>query len=172
MEEDSDPRSLLDLETDIDSMVAALESETPSAPNINKIQKEEEKEDKQSYKSLLKNREILLSGVDDFLISSGARLILFLPIVVVFLYGLAQSFRGSDPQWWEGSVRELFLDLSFYESVYLLSLVIMVADLLLLFVLHYLLWVTKRIFQIETSFDLEFETRFKPFTMQDSHVNL
>ena len=72
------------------------------------------------------------------------------PIVVVFLYGLAQSFRGSDPQWWEGSVRELFLDLSFYESVYLLSLVIMVADLLLLFVLHYLLWVTKRIFQIET----------------------
>ena len=150
MEEDSDPRSLLDLETDIDSMVAALESETPSAPNINKIQKEVEKEDKQSYKSLLKNRENLLSGVDDFLISSGARLILFLPIVVVFLYGLAQSFRGSDPQWWEGSVRELFLDLSFYESVYLLSLVIMVADLLLLFVLHYLLWVTKRIFQIET----------------------
>ena len=70
--------------------------------------------------------------------------------MVVFLYGLAQSFRGSDPQWWEGSVRELFLDLSFYESVYLLSLVIMVADLLLLFVLHYLLWVTKRIFQIET----------------------
>ena len=66
------------------------------------------------------------------------------------MYGLAQSFRGSDPQWWEGSVRELFLDLSFYESVYLLSLVIMVADLLLLFVLHYLLWVTKRIFQIET----------------------
>ena len=69
---------------------------------------------------------------------------------MVFLYGLAQSFRDSDPQWWEGSVRELFLDLSFYESVYLLSLVIMVADLLLLFVLHYLLWVTKRIIQIET----------------------
>lgn len=150
MEEDSDPRSLLDLETDIDSMVAALESETPAAPDINKIKKEGEKESTQSYKSLLKNREILLSGVDDFLISSGARLILFLPIIVVFLYGLAQSFRGSDPQWWEGSVRELFLDLSFYESVYLLSLVIMVADLLLLFVLHYLLWVTKRIFQIET----------------------
>ena len=86
MEEDSDPRSLLDLETDIDSMVAALESETPSAPNINKIQKEEEKEDKQSYKSLLKNREILLSGVDDFLISSGARLILFLPIAVSYTH--------------------------------------------------------------------------------------
>ena len=63
MEEDSDPRSLLDLETDIDSMVAALESETPAAPDINKIQKEGEKESPQSYKSLLKNREILLFDI-------------------------------------------------------------------------------------------------------------
>ena len=151
MEDMSDPRSLVDLETDIDSMVAALESETPPAPEVNKIQKEEEVVEEQTYKSTLKGREALLSGIDDLLISRGARLILFLPIIVVFLYGLAQSFRGSEsPDWWEGGVRELFFDLSIYKSIYLLSLVIMLADLLLLFVLHYLLWVTKRIFQIET----------------------
>ena len=49
MEEKSDPRSLVDLESDIDSMVAALESETPPAPEINKLVKDEELVDEQSY---------------------------------------------------------------------------------------------------------------------------
>ncbi len=150
MEEIRDPRSLVDLESDIDSMVATLESETPPAPEIHKLIKDEELVDEKSYKTKLKGREVILSGLDDLLISRGARLILFLPIIVVFLYGLAQSYRMSDPEWWEGGVRELFFGLTFSKSVYLLSLAIMVADLLLLFVLHYLLWVTKRIFQIET----------------------
>ncbi len=142
--------NFIDLEGDIDSMVSALQSETPSAPDIKEITKSEETPSESDQKSILKGREVILAGIDDLLISRGARLILFLPIVVVILFGLAQSYRNSDPEWWQGGVRDLFLDLSFSKSVYLLSLALMVADLLLLFVLHYLLWVTKRIFQIET----------------------
>ncbi|MBF93279.1 MAG: hypothetical protein CMB78_05850 [Euryarchaeota archaeon] len=150
MEENSDLRTLVDIESDIEDMVAALESETPPAPEINKMIKEESKFEERELRDSLKNREAILSGLDDLLISRGARLVLFLPIFVIFLFGLAQSYRGADPEWWEGSVRELFFGLSFSKSVYLLSLVIMVADLVLLFILHYLLWLTRKIFQIDT----------------------
>ena len=150
MEENSDPRSLVDIESDIEDMVAALESDTPPAPEINKMVKVDQKLEERDYRRTLKNRESILSGLDDLLISRGARLVLFLPIIVVFLFGLAQSYRGADPDWWEGSVRDLFFGLSFSKSVYLLSLVIMVTDLVLLFILHYLLWLTRKIFQIET----------------------
>ena len=142
--------AVIDLESDIDSMVSVLQSEAPPAPDIKEITKSEDNPRESDQKSTLKGREAILTGIDDLLISRGARLILFLPIIVVVLFGLAQSYRSSDPDWWQGGVRELFLDLSFSKSVYLLSLALMVADLLLLFVLHYLLWVTKRIFQIET----------------------
>tara|TARA_B100000945_G_scaffold320176_1_gene329440 strand:- start:2558 stop:4132 length:1575 start_codon:yes stop_codon:yes gene_type:complete len=142
--------SLDDLEANIDSMVSVLESKAPPAPDLNKISKNEEKPWKTNVKSKLKTREAILTSIDDLLISRGARLILFLPILVVILFGLAQSFSSSDPEWWQGGVSELFLELSFSKSVYLLSLALMVTDILLLFVLHYLLWVTKRIFQIET----------------------
>ena len=105
--------SVIDLESDIDSMVSVLESEAPPAPDIKEITKSEEPPRKSSQKSTLKVREAILTGIDDLLISRGARLILFLPIVVVVLFGLAQSYRSSDPDWWQGGVRELFLDLSF-----------------------------------------------------------
>jgi len=150
MDEEDPLEALSELEGKIDSMVAELNSEPPSAPDIREMVRDNDKPDYSSVKDILKTRESFLTGVDDLLISRGARLILFLPIVVIFLFGLAQSYRESDPDWWQGGVQELFLDFTFSKSVYLLSLVIMVADLLLLFVLHYLLWVTRRIFQIET----------------------
>ena len=131
-------------------MVETLQIETPSAPEIKGMVKVEERAETVNKKTQLKSRETILTGIDDILISRGARLILFLPIAVVVLFGLAQSYRGSVPSWWEGGVQELFFNLSFSNSVYLLALAIMVTDLVLLFVLHYLLWVTKRIFQIET----------------------
>ena len=150
MSTSEDSRNLLGLEKEIDSMISALETETPAAPDIKGIVKAETKPEGSSIKSTLKVREAILTGVDDLLISRGARLILFLPIVVVLLFGLAQSYRSSEPDWWQGGVQELFFDFTFSKSIYLLALVLMVADLLLLFVLHYLLWTTKRIFQIET----------------------
>ena len=150
MSTSEDSRNLLGLEKEIDSMISALETETPAAPDIKGIVKAEAKPEGSSIKSTLKVREAILTGVDDLLISRGARLILFLPIVVVLLFGLAQSYRSSEPDWWQSGVQELFFDFTFSKSIYLLALVLMVADLLLLFVLHYLLWTTKRIFQIET----------------------
>ena len=120
--------TVIDLESDIDSMVSVLHSEAPPAPDIKEITKSEENPSESDQKSTLKGREAILSGIDDLLISRGARLILFLPIVVVVLFGLAQSYRSSDPEWWQGGVRDLFLDLSFSKSVYLLSLALLLND--------------------------------------------
>ena len=150
MEGPGDSNEIMSLETDIDSMVSALESTAPAAPDIRGMVKKQDNNDESIIKATLKVREAILTSVDDLLISRGARLILFLPIIVVLLFGLAQSYSGEDPNWWEGGVQGLFFNLEFSKSVYLLALVIMVADLLLLIVLHYLLWVTRRIFQIET----------------------
>jgi hypothetical protein len=150
MSSNEEPSNFHSPESELESMVATLQTETPSAPEIKGIVKEEDKVEINNDKEKLKSREAILAGIDDLLISRGARLILFLPIVVVLLFGLAQSYRESVPGWWDRGVQELFFDLTFSESVYLLALALMVADLVLLFVLHYLLWVTKRIFQIET----------------------
>ena len=150
MSSNEEPSNFHSPESELESMVATLQTETPSAPEIKGIVKEEDKVEINNNKEKLKSREAILAGIDDLLISRGARLILFLPIVVVLLFGLAQSYRESVPGWWDGGVQELFFDLTFSESVYLLALALMVTDLVLLFVLHYLLWVTKRIFQIET----------------------
>jgi len=150
MSSNEEPSNFHSPESELESMVATLQTETPSAPEIKGIVKEEDKVEINNNKEKLKSREAILAGIDDLLISRGARLILFLPIVVVLLFGLAQSYRESVPGWWDRGVQELFFDLTFSESVYLLALALMVADLVLLFVLHYLLWVTKRIFQIET----------------------
>ena len=150
MSSNEEPSNFHSPESELESMVATLQTETPSAPEIKGIVKEEDKVEINNNKEKLKSREAILAGIDDLLISRGARLILFLPIVVVLLFGLAQSYRGSVPDWWEGGVQELFFSLTFSKSVYLLALALMVTDLVLLVVLHYLLWVTKRIFQIET----------------------
>ena len=150
MSSDEESGNFRSPESELESMVETLQTETPSAPEINGMVKDGDTAEINNNKTTLKSREVILTGIDDLLISRGARLILFLPIVVVLLFGLAQSYRGSEPDWWEGGVQELFLDFSFSKSVYLLALALMVADLMLLFVLHYLLWVTKRIFQIET----------------------
>jgi len=149
MSTSEDSGNLLRLENEIESMVSVLETETPSAPDIKGMVKQGTKPEESSIKSTLKGREVILAGVDDLLISRGARLILFLPIVVVLLFGIAQSHRV-EPGWWQGGLKELFFQFTFSKSVYVLALVLMLADLLLLFILHYLLWVTKRIFQIET----------------------
>jgi len=151
MDEKEDPRTLLQDNADLDSMMDVLASKAPPAPDL-RLMKESEAPSTPliQEKRSLKTRELALKGIDDFLISGGVRLILFLPIIVVVLFGLAQSYRGSDPGWWAGSVSDLFFNLRFSTAIYALSLAIMVADLVLLFILHYLLWITQRIFQLET----------------------
>ena len=100
-------------------------------------------------KSKLKNQEIILTGIDDLLISGGARLILFLPLLVVILFGLAQSFGDSNPDWWVNSVQSLIFNQDVSTSIYFISLLIMIADLSLLFILLRLIYVTRQIFILE-----------------------
>ena len=149
--ENFEPHHLVDVEAEMDDMLAVLErDERPVIDYDNGKKANERSIATASYKQSLKSRELILTGVDDLLISRGARLILFLPIFVVVLFGLAQSYREADPEWWMGGVRELFFDVKISTAIYLLALVMMVADLLLLFVLHYLLSITKKIFRLES----------------------
>ena len=100
-------------ESELESMVETLQEGPPSAPEIKAMLKDGDSDENIQNKTKLKSREAILTGIDDLLISRGARLILFLPIVVVLLFGLAQSYRGSVPNWWEGGVQELFFEFSF-----------------------------------------------------------
>ena len=147
---DDAERKLLEVESEMESMLAALEEGPESEIEANLMDSSNKGPSESNYKRSLKARESVLTGVDDLLISGGARLILLLPIIVVVLFGFAQSFRDSEPEWWTGSVSGLLLDLSISKAIYLLALVIMVADLVLLFVLHYLMWLTRRIFKLES----------------------
>ena len=147
---DDAERKLLEVESEMESMLAALEGGTESEIEAPLMDSSNKEPSESNYKRSLKARESVLTGVDDLLISGGARLILLLPIIVVVLFGFAQSFRDSEPEWWTGSVSGLLLDLSISKAIYLLALVIMVADLVLLFVLHYLMWLTRRIFKLES----------------------
>ena len=79
-------------------MVATLAPAAPPAHNLRSPKVGADSVDAlRIMKRSLKAKELALMGIDDFLISGGIRLILFLPIIVVVLFGLAQSYRGSDP---------------------------------------------------------------------------
>ena len=71
-------------ESELESMVATLQTETPSAPEINVMVKDEDRVVIDNNKATLKSREVILTGVDDLLISRGARLILFLPFYLQY----------------------------------------------------------------------------------------
>ena len=150
--EDSDSESPeLDSESEFNSLLSTLDENTPAAPDLRKSSKSEEiLPHNLTLKESLKSREKALSNIDDLLISSGVRLVLFLPIITVALFILAQTYRATNPEWWTESVSNIFFGLRFSKATYALALVVMIADLLLLMILHYLLWVTQRIFMIET----------------------
>lgn len=139
-----------DSDNDLNSLTSILQ-DVPSAPEI-KVKSEEVPNviSNEELKISLKNRELILTRLDDLLITSGVRLTLFLPLLVLVMLGLAQTFRNSDPIWWDQITQNFLTNSSFVSAIYALSLVIMIANLLLLFILHYLLWVTHKIFKLET----------------------
>ena len=92
MSSDEESGNFSSPESELESMVETLQTETPSAPEINGMVKDGDTAEINNNKTTLKSREVILTGIDDLLISRGARLILFLPIVVVLLLGLAQSY--------------------------------------------------------------------------------
>ena len=91
----------------------------------------------------------MLLGVDRLLISDGARLVLFLPLLVIVLYGLAQSFTNSNPQWWVNHVEDAAGGLPMSTGIYVMSLLMLVADITLLLILLRLMVVTRKIFRLE-----------------------
>ena len=137
--------------SDLESMLDDLTSESPIIQKL-EFDKSYETQNIQEIpdkKSKYKNQELILTGIDDLLISGGARLILFLPLIVVILFGLAQSFSNSNPDWWVNSVQDLLFDQDISTSIYFISLLIMIADLSLLFILLRLIYVTRQIFILE-----------------------
>lgn len=87
---------------DLDDLAEALGESVPAAPEIppSSIPRAAHPRDAGERLEKLKSHEHTLLGVDRLLISDGARLVLFLPLLVIVLYGLAQSFTNSNPQWW------------------------------------------------------------------------
>ena len=97
----SDNRNIIDdiIETDkhdLESMIEDLNNEkiTKSLLHFPESSETIRELDFKDKKVKYKNQEMILTGIDDLLISRGARLILFLPLIVVILFGLAQSFSS------------------------------------------------------------------------------
>ena len=152
----SDNRNIIDdiIETDkhdLESMIEDLNNEkiTKSLLHFPESSETIRELDFKDKKVKYKNQEMILTGIDDLLISRGARLILFLPLIVVILFGLAQSFSSSNPDWWVNSVQGLLFNQDISTSIYFISLLIMIADLSLLIILLRLIYVTRQIFIIE-----------------------
>mgnify|MGYP001276051839 FL=1 len=137
--------------SDLESMLDDLTSEGPIIQKLEFDKSYESQNIKEipDKKSKYKNQELILTGIDDLLISGGARLILFLPLIVVILFGLAQSFSNSNPDWWVNGVQDLLFDQDISTSIYFISLLIMIADLSLLIILLRLIYVTRQIFILE-----------------------
>lgn len=142
--------------SDVNSMLNALSPNSTSdlgltTSNTEIVIKENNKSEESTIdnRANYKNQELILTGIDDLLISGGARLILFLPLIVVILFGLAQSFDDSNPDWWVNSVQDVYLGLDISTSIYIASLLLMVADLSLLLILLRLIYVTRQIFTLE-----------------------
>ena len=100
---------------------------------------------------LLRSREKMLMKIDRMLISSGARLVLFLPLAVIVLYGLAQAFSASEPEWWSYHLESVAWGSDISTAIYGLSLLMLVADTAMLLVLFWLMSITRSIFFLESS---------------------
>ena len=125
---DSNNEDNFDLDSNLNKLNSILQ-EVPSAPEI-KAKAEEVPEviSNEELKISLKNRELILTRLDDLLISRGVRLTLFLPLLVLVMLGLAQTFRDSDPIWWDQITQNLLTNSTFVSAIYALSLVIMISQ--------------------------------------------
>ena len=121
LSQDSEIENKSPLNGDISSLNSILQ-DVPSAPEI--MVKSEDVPKVMSNEELkfsLKNRELILTRLDDLLITSGVRLTLFLPLLVLVMLGLAQTFRNSDPIWWDQITQNALTNSSFVSAIYALS---------------------------------------------------
>lgn len=138
---------------DLDSLADSISDVVLPAPEIQNqapIVSVEDDRSKDRIK-LLRSREEMLLRIDRMLISSGARLVLFLPLVVIILYGLAQAFSQGDPEWWTNHLESVAWGSDISTAIYGLSMLMLIADSAMLLLLFWLMSITRSIFSMESS---------------------
>ena len=140
---------------DFDILSIEEDIELPSAPEFNDVTQKfsDDKNFDQKTIDRLQEYERNLVKLDRLFISRGARFILVIPIFVIILYGFADSFTGSEPDWWINHVLPVIpFDITIEVGLYYLAFFFIVADLGLLCLLLLLLSVTRRIFNIQSNY--------------------
>ena len=140
---------------DLDFLSIEDHYEIPSAPEFNNVNQSFDDTNSYDQKAIdrLQEYERNLVKLDRLFISRGARFILVMPILVIILYGFAESFTGSEPDWWVNHVLPVIpFDITIEIGLYYLAFFFIVADLGLLSLLLLLLSVTRRIFNIQSNY--------------------
>tara|TARA_Y100000766_G_scaffold123201_1_gene105806 strand:- start:39 stop:1604 length:1566 start_codon:yes stop_codon:yes gene_type:complete len=140
---------------DFDILSSEEDIEIPSAPEFNDENQKFSNDKNYDQKTIdrLQEYERNLVKLDRLFISRGARFVLVIPIFVIILYGFAESFTGSEPDWWIDHVLPVIpFDITIEVGLYYLAFFFIVADLGLLCLLLLLLSVTRRIFNIQSNY--------------------
>ena len=140
---------------DFDILSSEEDIEIPSAPEFNDVNQKFSNDKNFDQKTIdrLQEYERNLVKLDRLFISRGARFVLVIPIFVIILYGFAESFTGSEPDWWIDHVLPVIpFDITIEVGLYYLAFFFIVADLGLLCLLLLLLSVTRRIFTIQSNY--------------------
>tara|TARA_Y100000768_G_scaffold121839_1_gene90028 strand:- start:89 stop:1654 length:1566 start_codon:yes stop_codon:yes gene_type:complete len=140
---------------DFDILSSEEDIEIPSAPEFNDVNQKFSNDKNFDQKTIdrLQEYERNLVKLDRLFISRGARFVLVIPIFVIILYGFAESFTGSEPDWWIDHVLPVIpFDITIEVGLYYLAFFFIVADLGLLCLLLLLLSVTRRIFNIQSNY--------------------
>ncbi|MBJ36570.1 MAG: hypothetical protein CMB68_04345 [Euryarchaeota archaeon] len=142
----------MDNQDDLDSLADSISDVVLPAPEIQQPQVSLVEESTMDDRiEMLRSREEMLLRIDRMLISSGSRLVLFLPLIVIVLYGLAQAFSDNDPEWWTNHLESVAWGSNISTAIYGLSLLLLVADTAMLILLFWLISTTKSIFSLESS---------------------
>jgi hypothetical protein len=132
-----------------------LGSNIPEAPNLSSKTSNQvmNNDDSEILKTIIRLQEYErnLVKLDRLFISRGLRFVLIIPILVMILYGLANSFIGTEPDWWVDHVYPVIpIELSIEVGFYYLAFFFIIADLGLLSLLLLLISMTRRIFNLQS----------------------
>ncbi len=140
---------------DIETLFDDNDTIPPPAPEINSHNEKFQIDQiiDQETINRLQEYERNLVKLDRLFITRGARFVLVMPILVILLYGFAESFTGSEPDWWVNHVLPVIpFDITIEVGLYYLAFFFIVADLGLLGLLLLLLSVTRRIFNLQSNY--------------------
>tara|TARA_Y100000768_G_scaffold259528_2_gene197500 strand:- start:2265 stop:3833 length:1569 start_codon:yes stop_codon:yes gene_type:complete len=132
---------------DLDSMADDLSGIAPPAPTVpvsNILTSATP-----SIDDTLRSKESALLRLDRLLVSGGARLVLFLPLMAIVLLGAAQSYGSNDTEWWNDTLREAAGGFSLVRTTYATALLILIADIFLLTILLRMMTYSRTIFHYE-----------------------